>query len=72
MEVRKAAKEKPAPSDVERVTLLPASVTTAPEQEAEDAATPAAAKQQEDADVSAVFAKLKQIGGGRARDEDDE
>ena len=30
LQVAKAAKEKPAPSETERVTLLPASVTTAP------------------------------------------
>ena len=63
MQVAKAAKEKPAPSDHERITLLPASVTTAPEQEpVEDArAAAASAKSQEDADVASVFAKLKQL-----------
>jgi hypothetical protein len=72
MQVAKAAKEKPAPSDHDRVTLLPASVTTAPEQEpVEDSrAAAAAAKSQEDADVASVFAKLKQIGGGPKPEED--
>jgi hypothetical protein len=72
MQVAKAAKEKPAPSDHERVTLLPASVTTAPEQEPvqEDSRVAAAsAKAQDDADVASVFAKLKKIGGTKP-DED--
>lgn len=63
-EVSRAAKEKPAPADGGGVTLLPASVTTAPAQPDEDA--PAAAgpkKSDDDVDVNAVFAKLKQIGG---------
>lgn len=70
MEVRKAAKEKPVPSDADRITLLPASVTTAPAQEEERELTPAETKSREDEDVSAVFAKLKQIGGGK-REEDE-
>ena len=72
MQVAKAAKEKPAPSEHERVTLLPASVTTAPDHEPtyEDSrAAAASAKSQEDADVASVFAKLKKIGGTRT-DED--
>src|SRR5688572_23617091 len=36
LEVSRAAKEKPAPVDHDRVTLLPASVTTAPVQPAEE------------------------------------
>jgi hypothetical protein len=72
MQVAKAAKEKPAASDLDRVTLLPASVTTSPEEEAdEDHYSPADAKAQEDADVSAVFAKLKKLGGTR-HDDDEE
>ena len=70
MEVRKAAKEKPAPSEAERITLLPASVTTAPAQEEEHELTPQETKTRDDADVSAVFAKLKQIGGGKREDEE--
>jgi uncharacterized protein len=69
LEVSRAAKEKPVPVDHDRVTLLPASVTTAPVQPAEEP-TPAAAKAKEDLDVESVFAKLKQIGG--KRDDTDE
>ena len=71
MQVAKAAKEKPAPSDHDRVTLLPASVTTAPAQTPmpEDTRAAAATKSQEDADVASVFAKLKKIGGTRAEEE---
>jgi hypothetical protein len=69
-EVYRAAKEKPVPLDTERVTLLPASVTTAPAEPAEEP-TPAAAKAKEDLDVENVFAKLKQLGGKR-EDKDEE
>ena len=62
LEVQKAAKEKPAPVQEPGATLLPASVTTAPKEEPE----PAAAKQPgEELNVEAVFAKLKQLGGGQ-------
>jgi hypothetical protein len=61
LEVARAAKEKPVPMDT-GATLLPASVTTAPA-EPEEPESPAAGKAREDMDVSAVFAKLKQIGG---------
>ena len=60
-EVQHASKEKPAPVE-SGVTLLPASVTTAPAQPTEED-TPAAAKAKEDLNVDAVFAKLKQLGG---------
>ena len=66
LEVHKAAKEKPAPAQ-EQVTLLPASVTTAPAAPAEEE-TPAAAKAKEDLNVSAVFAKLKQLGSDKSED----
>ena len=69
LEVSRAAKEKPAPLDT-GATLLPASVTTAPAQPEEEP-TPAAAKKKEDMDVDAVFAKLKQIGGGKSDERDD-
>jgi hypothetical protein len=59
-EVQRASKEKPAPAEA-GVTLLPAAVTTAPPVEEEE--TPAAAKEKEDLNVNAVFAKLKQLGG---------
>lgn len=61
-EVRRAAKEKPVDSEADRTTLLPASVTTAPAQAPEEP-TPAQVKAKEELDVSAVFAKLKQLGG---------
>ena len=60
-EVQRASKEKPVPAD-RGVTLLPAAVTTAPAEPAEDD-TPAQAKAKEDLNVDAVFAKLKQLGG---------
>jgi uncharacterized protein len=61
LEVQKAAKEKPVPVESQGATLLPASVTTAPKEEPEPAA---AKKPAEELDVDAVFAKLKQLGGG--------
>jgi hypothetical protein len=59
LEVHRAAKEKPAEPD-HGVTLLPAEVTTAKpaDEEPEHAKKP-----NEELDVQAVFAKLKQIGG---------
>ena len=64
LEVQKAAKEKPVPVE-QGATLLPAAVTTAPKEELEPApaAAVAAKKPADDLDVSAVFAKLKQLGG---------
>lgn len=63
LEVQRANKEKPAPADT-GATLLPASETTT-RQQAEEAAAPEeeTPQRQGDLDVSAVFAKLKQIGG---------
>ena len=63
LEVSRANKEKPVPADT-GATLLPASETTA-RKEAEEAEKAAAAEQRPggDIDVSAVFAKLKQLGG---------
>jgi hypothetical protein len=63
LEVQRANKEKPAPADT-GATLLPAAETTA-KKEAEVAAAAAEAEQKPggDIDVSAVFAKLKQLGG---------
>jgi uncharacterized protein len=64
LEVQRAAKEKPAPVEAQGATLLPASVTTAPKEEPpEPAAAPT--KKSDDLDVQAVFAKLKQLGGGK-------
>ena len=63
LEVQRANKEKPVPVDT-GATLLPAAETTA-RKEAEEvaAAEESQQKQSGDLDVSAVFAKLKQIGG---------
>ncbi|HWL30816.1 MAG TPA: cell cycle transcriptional regulator TrcR [Xanthobacteraceae bacterium] len=69
-EVSRAAKERPL--EVQSgTTLLPASETTALRDEPEDH-SPAADKAREDADVSAVFAKLKQLGGDRTERDDEE
>ena len=69
LEVSRANKEKPLPAAT-GATLLPASETTAPK-EAEAPSSPEAEKRQTDIDVSAVFAKLKQIGG-KGEQEDEE
>jgi hypothetical protein len=69
LEVGRAAKEKPVPAE-SGATLLPASVTTAPAM-VEEEAVPAGSKPKDDMDVSAVFAKLKQIGG-KDKDDDEE
>jgi len=71
LEVQRANKEKPVPADT-GATLLPASETTA-RKEAEEAAAAAESGQKPggDLDVSAVFAKLKQLGGGK-KEEDEE
>jgi len=64
LEVRRAAKEKPVPIEQQGATLLPAAVTTAPKEEPESAPAEAEGKKPaDDLDVSAVFAKLKQLGG---------
>ena len=62
LEVGKAAKEKPADTSTGQVTLLPASVTTAPAAP-EEPALPSGGKPKDDMDADAVFAKLKQLGG---------
>src|SRR5690348_721541 len=64
-EVNRANKEKPAPAQAGGATLLPASETTAKkEPEPATAASGEADKKTPgDLDVSAVFAKLKQLGG---------
>jgi uncharacterized protein len=61
LEVQRANKEKPAPVDT-GATLLPAAETTA-RKEAEVAAAAEPEKRGGELDVSAVFAKLKQLGG---------
>ena len=69
-EVNRANKEKPAPVDT-GATLLPAAETTA-RKEAEVAAAAAEAEKKpggSDLNVSAVFAKLKQLGGKSEKEE---
>ncbi len=71
-EVNRANKEKPAPADT-GATLLPAAETTA-RKEAEVAAAAAEAEKKpggSDLDVSAVFAKLKQLGGKSEKEGDE-
>ena len=72
-EVNRANKEKPAPVDT-GATLLPAAETTA-KKEAEVAAAQAAEAEKKpggsDLDVSAVFAKLKQLGGKGEKEEEE-
>jgi hypothetical protein len=63
LEVQKAAKEKPGPVEEQGATLLPAAVTTAPKEEPEPVLAAQQQKAADDLDVSAVFAKLKQLGG---------
>ncbi len=71
-EVNRANKEKPAPLDT-GATLLPAAETTA-KKEAEIAAAAAEAENKpggSDLNVSAVFAKLKQLGGKGEKEEEE-
>ncbi len=71
LEVQRAAKDKSAVATVSSgATLLPASVTTAPEPAEEEEAAPK--KTGEDLNVEAVFARLKQIGGGKGEEADEE
>ncbi|MCC6886970.1 MAG: DUF1013 domain-containing protein [Hyphomicrobiales bacterium] len=61
LEVQRAAKEKPLPdAAAQGATLLPASETTIRSREPQ----PDEKKSSEELNVDAVFAKLKQIGGG--------
>jgi hypothetical protein len=70
LEVHRAAKEKPADTSDRGATLLPATVTTAPAPEPERPAAKAG-KSEEDLNVESVFAKLKQLGGGKSEDKND-
>ncbi|MEI7806649.1 MAG: cell cycle transcriptional regulator TrcR [Hyphomicrobiales bacterium] len=74
LEVNRANKEKPAPVEAAGATLLPAAETTA-RKEAEAAAAAAEAEAAQpggsDLNVSAVFAKLKQLGGKDKADADE-
>jgi len=69
LEVSRANKEKPQLADT-GATLLPASETTRKDSEIVTPSEPE--KKSDDLDVSAVFAKLKQLGGKHDKDEDDE
>jgi hypothetical protein len=66
LEVHRAAKEKPVDHTAQGATLLPASETTIrprePEPEEEK-------KQSDELNVDAVFAKLKQLGGGKSSED---
>jgi uncharacterized protein len=64
-EVQRAAKEKPTEAAYGGATLLPASETTRKEAEYEPTE-----KQQDDLNVDAVFAKLKNIGGKKAEQDE--
>ncbi|HEU5018504.1 MAG TPA: cell cycle transcriptional regulator TrcR [Pseudolabrys sp.] len=65
-EVQRANKEKPAAADT-GATLLPAAETTARKEP--EAAAEEADRKPGELDVSAVFAKLKQLGGKGGKDE---
>lgn len=58
-EVHRAAKERPAPAET-GATLLPASMTTAPEEPAFERSAHAV-KKEEDEEIASVFAKLKEL-----------
>ena len=68
-EVSRANKEKPLPV-ASGATLLPASETTARKEAEVAAAAEEKQKSGGDLDVSAVFAKLKQLGGKGEQDEE--
>jgi hypothetical protein len=67
-EVGRANKEKPAAAQAGGATLLPASETTRKE-EAPATASAEPEKKPGDLDVSAVFAKLKQLGGDKKNEQ---
>jgi hypothetical protein len=62
LEVHRAAKEKPVDHTAQGATLLPASETTIRPREPEPVEEK---KQSDELNVDAVFAKLKQLGGGK-------
>jgi hypothetical protein len=68
-EVNRANKEKPPTVEAGGATLLPASETTRKE-EAPDATGSEPEKKPAELDVSAVFAKLKQLGGDKKGDDE--
>jgi hypothetical protein len=66
LEVHRAAKEKPVDHTAQGATLLPASETTIRPREPEPAEEK---KPSDELNVDAVFAKLKQIGGGKSSED---
>ena len=66
-EVSRAAKEKPVVEASSGATLLPASETTRKEEPVPEPVGSFSEKSREQADDAAVFAKLKQLGGGKKR-----
>jgi hypothetical protein len=68
MEVQRANKEKPVAADT-GATLLPAAETTARKEAEAAAAEQAQQKPGGELDVSAVFAKLKELGGKGGEDD---
>jgi hypothetical protein len=66
LEVHRAAKEKPLDHTAQGATLLPASETTIRPREPEPAEEK---KPSDELNVDAVFAKLKQIGGGKSSED---
>jgi hypothetical protein len=66
LEVHRAAKEKPIDHTAQGATLLPASETTIRPREPEPAEEK---KLSDELNVDAVFAKLKQLGGGKSSED---
>jgi hypothetical protein len=64
-EVNRANKEKPPAVEAGGATLLPASETTRKEEAPASASGAESEKKPGELDVSAVFAKLKQLGGDK-------
>ena len=72
-EVQRAAKEKPVVEVSSGATLLPASETTRKEEEAAAETVGAMSeKSREQSEEAAVFAKLKQLGGTKKAEDDEE
>jgi uncharacterized protein len=69
-EVSRAAKEKPVVEASSGATLLPASETTRKEEAVPEPVGSFSEKSREQADDAAVFAKLKQLGGGKKDEEE--
>jgi hypothetical protein len=70
-EVNRANKEKPPAVEAGGATLLPASETTRKEEASAAASEAESEKKPGELDVSAVFAKLKQLGGDKKGGEEE-